>query len=66
MVDAQQLTSDLGGTFPYSHEDWLHFHQVKSVGILPSNVLLMYYDCRSQSEFSTDSIAIRLAVFDVG
>ncbi|XP_034022917.1 uncharacterized protein KIAA1755 homolog [Thalassophryne amazonica] len=26
-VDASQLTSDLGGTFTYSHTDWLQFHQ---------------------------------------
>ncbi|XP_069014057.1 quattro isoform X1 [Embiotoca jacksoni] len=26
-VEASQLTSDLGGTFTYSHTDWLHFHQ---------------------------------------
>lgn len=31
VVDAQQLTSDLGGTFPYSHEDWLQFHQKLSL-----------------------------------
>lgn len=27
-VEASQLTPDLGGTFPYSHTDWLQFHQV--------------------------------------
>nr|XP_046240272.1 uncharacterized protein LOC124056657 isoform X2 [Scatophagus argus]XP_046240274.1 uncharacterized protein LOC124056657 isoform X2 [Scatophagus argus] len=26
-VEASQLTSDLGGTFIYSHSDWLQFHQ---------------------------------------
>ncbi|CAN9512384.1 unnamed protein product [Ophioblennius macclurei] len=26
-VEASQLTSDLGGTFVYSHSDWLQFHQ---------------------------------------
>lgn len=26
-VEASQLTSDLGGTFAYSHIDWLQFHQ---------------------------------------
>ncbi|XP_037620244.1 uncharacterized protein KIAA1755-like [Sebastes umbrosus] len=26
-VEASQLTSDLGGTFTYSHTDWLQFHQ---------------------------------------
>ncbi|KAM9409817.1 quattro [Pholidichthys leucotaenia] len=26
-VDASQLTSDLGGTFTYSHADWIQFHQ---------------------------------------
>ncbi|XP_074532181.1 quattro [Halichoeres trimaculatus] len=26
-VEACQLTSDLGGTFTYSHTDWLQFHQ---------------------------------------
>ncbi|XP_041814017.1 uncharacterized protein LOC121621588 isoform X2 [Chelmon rostratus] len=26
-VEASQLTSDLGGTFAYSHSDWLQFHQ---------------------------------------
>ncbi|XP_037107684.1 uncharacterized protein LOC119123025 isoform X1 [Syngnathus acus] len=26
-VDASQLTSELGGTFTYSHKDWLQFHQ---------------------------------------
>nr|XP_061814202.1 puratrophin-1-like [Nerophis lumbriciformis] len=26
-VDASQLTSELGGTFTYSHTDWLQFHQ---------------------------------------
>ncbi|XP_055069295.2 quattro isoform X1 [Misgurnus anguillicaudatus] len=30
-VDANQLTSDLGGTFPYNHEDWLQFHQKLSL-----------------------------------
>lgn len=27
-VEASQLTSDLCGTFTYSHSDWLQFHQV--------------------------------------
>lgn len=27
-VEASQLTSDLGGSFSYSHADWLQFHQV--------------------------------------
>lgn len=27
-VEASQLTADLGGTFAYSHSDWLQFHQV--------------------------------------
>ena len=27
-VEASQLTSDLGGTFTYSHTDWVQFHQV--------------------------------------
>lgn len=27
-VEASQLTPDLGGTFAYSHSDWLQFHQV--------------------------------------
>ncbi|AWP03134.1 pleckstrin -likey domain containing family G (with RhoGef domain) member 4 [Scophthalmus maximus] len=26
-VEASQLTSDLGGTFTYSHSDWMQFHQ---------------------------------------
>ncbi|KAM9361869.1 LOW QUALITY PROTEIN: quattro [Symphorus nematophorus] len=26
-IEASQLTSDLGGTFTYSHSDWLQFHQ---------------------------------------
>ncbi|KAL6111738.1 uncharacterized protein ACO6RY_08652 [Pungitius sinensis] len=26
-VEVSQLTSDLGGTFTYSHTDWLQFHQ---------------------------------------
>ncbi|TNM88499.1 hypothetical protein fugu_004753 [Takifugu bimaculatus] len=26
-VEASQLTSDLGGSFAYSHADWLQFHQ---------------------------------------
>ncbi|XP_047439853.1 quattro [Mugil cephalus] len=26
-VEASQLTSDLGGSFTYSHADWLQFHQ---------------------------------------
>uniref|UniRef100_A0A3Q2YVQ1 Quattro n=1 Tax=Hippocampus comes TaxID=109280 RepID=A0A3Q2YVQ1_HIPCM len=26
-VDVSQLTSELGGTFTYSHTDWLQFHQ---------------------------------------
>ncbi|XP_026070308.1 uncharacterized protein LOC113050984 isoform X1 [Carassius auratus] len=30
-VDGQQLTSDLGGSFPYSHEEWLQFHQKLSL-----------------------------------
>lgn len=28
LVETPQLTSDLGGTFMYSHPDWLQFHQV--------------------------------------
>ncbi|XP_067099159.1 quattro [Osmerus mordax] len=32
-VEVQQLTPDLGGTFPYSHSDWLQFHQ-KQVSFL--------------------------------
>ncbi|XP_051568114.1 uncharacterized protein LOC127449052 [Myxocyprinus asiaticus] len=31
MVDALHLTSELGGTFPYSHSDWLQFHQKLSL-----------------------------------
>lgn len=27
-VEAAQLTSDLGGSFTYSHAGWLQFHQV--------------------------------------
>ncbi|KAJ7999638.1 hypothetical protein DPEC_G00196490 [Dallia pectoralis] len=27
LVDGRQLTSDLGGTFSYSHSDWMQFHQ---------------------------------------
>lgn len=27
-VEAAQLTSDLGGSFTYSHTGWLQFHQV--------------------------------------
>ncbi|KAL0977823.1 hypothetical protein UPYG_G00161720 [Umbra pygmaea] len=27
LVEGRQLTFDLGGTFPYSHTDWLQFHQ---------------------------------------
>lgn len=27
-VEASQLTSGLGGSFTYSHADWLQFHQV--------------------------------------
>ncbi|XP_030634056.1 quattro [Chanos chanos] len=30
-VDGQQLTSDMGGTFPYSHSDWLQFYQKLSL-----------------------------------
>ncbi|XP_051562315.1 quattro isoform X2 [Myxocyprinus asiaticus] len=30
-VDAHHLTSDLGGTLPYSHSDWLQFHQKLSL-----------------------------------
>ncbi|XP_056315318.1 quattro isoform X2 [Danio aesculapii] len=30
-VDGHQLTSDLSGSFPYSHEDWLQFHQKLSL-----------------------------------
>lgn len=30
-VEASQLTSDLGGTFTYSHTDWLQFHQVLNI-----------------------------------
>ncbi|XP_027002867.2 quattro isoform X1 [Tachysurus fulvidraco] len=26
-VDGQQLTSELGGSFPYNHTDWLQFYQ---------------------------------------
>lgn len=41
IVDGQQLTSDLGGTYLYNHSDWLHFHQVLmndwKVGHLPSS-----------------------------
>lgn len=28
-VEASQLTPELGGTFSYSHTDWLQFHQVR-------------------------------------
>lgn len=28
IVEASQLTSDLGGTFAYCHADWLQLHQV--------------------------------------
>uniref|UniRef100_A0A6Q2YDV5 Quattro n=1 Tax=Esox lucius TaxID=8010 RepID=A0A6Q2YDV5_ESOLU len=28
LVEGRQLTSDLGGTFPYSHSDWMQFQQV--------------------------------------
>lgn len=27
-VEASQLTANLGGTFAYSHSDWLQFHKV--------------------------------------
>lgn len=27
-VEASQLTPELGGTFSYSHADWVQFHQV--------------------------------------
>ncbi|XP_010879062.2 uncharacterized protein KIAA1755 isoform X2 [Esox lucius] len=27
LVEGRQLTSDLGGTFPYSHSDWMQFQQ---------------------------------------
>ncbi|XP_059353733.1 quattro isoform X1 [Carassius carassius] len=30
-VDGQQMTSDLGGSFPYSHEHWLQFYQKLSL-----------------------------------
>jgi len=42
-VDGQQLTSDLGGSFPYSHEDWLQFHQVgeEAVAQTPSDIILL-------------------------
>ncbi|XP_062853444.1 quattro [Trichomycterus rosablanca] len=30
-VDGQQLTSELGGTFPYNHMDWLQFYQKLSL-----------------------------------
>ncbi|TRY58620.1 hypothetical protein DNTS_007619 [Danionella cerebrum] len=30
-VDGQQLTSEFAGTFTYSHEDWIHFHQKLSL-----------------------------------
>lgn len=40
-VEASQLTADLGGSFSYSHADWLQFHQVvvgsvRLCGVFPS------------------------------
>lgn len=31
IIDGQQLTSELEGTFPYNHMDWLQFHQKLSL-----------------------------------
>lgn len=31
LVETPQLTSDLGGTFMYSHPDWLQFYQVLKI-----------------------------------
>uniref|UniRef100_A0A7N6FGR0 Quattro n=1 Tax=Anabas testudineus TaxID=64144 RepID=A0A7N6FGR0_ANATE len=38
-VEASQLTSELGGTFIYSHTDWLQFHQVLSLYYLSDSLL---------------------------
>lgn len=38
-VEASQLTSDLGGSFIYSHTDWLQFHQVAKIHSFPLEVL---------------------------
>lgn len=41
-VEASQLTADLGGSFSYSHADWLQFHQVlvgaPVAGVFPSPI----------------------------
>lgn len=34
-VEASQLTCDLGGSFTYSHADWLQFHQVLNIHHVP-------------------------------
>lgn len=39
-VEASQLTSDLGGTFTYSHTDWLQFHQVLDIHSHPTIALI--------------------------
>lgn len=39
-VEAAQLTSDLGGTFTYSHTDWLQFHQVPDIFVFSQRLQL--------------------------
>lgn len=42
-VEASQLTSDLGGTFAYSHSDWLQFHQVPNTHSVFTEQLQLWY-----------------------
>lgn len=43
-VEASQLTSDLGGTFTYSHADWLQFHQVLNIHYMSTKPLQLWYE----------------------
>ena len=42
-VEASQLTSDLGGTFTYSHADWMQFHQVLNIYYKSTELLQLWY-----------------------
>lgn len=42
-VEASQLTSDFGGTFTYSHTEWLQFHQVLKMHAKSTQLLYWWY-----------------------
>lgn len=42
-VDGQQLTSELGGSFPYNHTDWLQFYQVRKHTEQWTEVNILYF-----------------------